>query len=246
MRRFFPAPADISPRIAATATAATTAIASIAMGLSLSTARPTAAQDNPAPAVHEPNAPAEAPKKRHSVKKPAEATPLVPAQPAQGAAEPPAAAATEAAGGVDPLVVQLEKAGVKTCLPTITTMGNNTLPGVAGYARAANWQTKTPNDRLASVILGQSYPDTSPLPKAFAMLFGSPAGKSKCDGYSVQVIPTKDKCKDLQTKILIRGKKIGELSGIPFLNDVAGAQVMLLPSAGDGCVVIGVRIDYAE
>lgn len=232
MRRFQPARiASSIPKVAAAM------LALVAAATSLSLGRPAAAQDNPAPAAP---APAETPKKRHNAKKPAEAPP----PPAAAEQTGPTAAGEVAAP--DPLVVQLDKAGVKTCLTTMTALGKKTLPGVAGYARAANWQTKTPNERLASVILGQSYPDGAPLPKAFSMLFGSPSGKTKCDGYSVQVIPTVEKCSALQTKILIRGKKIGDLSGIPFLNDVNGAQVLLLPSAGDGCVLVGVRIDYAE
>lgn len=216
MRRFLPARAANSKPMAAAAV-----FALLASAASLSATLPVYAQGKPAPAAQE---------KRH---KPT---------------EPPAPAAAAAAEEtpVDPLVEQLKKAGVRTCLPKMTELGKKTLPGVAGYARAANWQTRTPDDRLSSVILGQAYPETSPLPKAFAMLFGAPSGKTKCDGYSVHVIPTKDKCSVLQTKVLIRGKKIGELSGIPLLNDSTGSEVLLLPSAGDGCVLVGIRIDYAE
>ena len=158
----------------------------------------------------------------------------------EAAAAPPPVAAS------DPLVDQLSKAGVKGCLAGITDMGKLTLGGVASYGRAANWQTRTPDERLASIILGQSYPMEAPLPKAVAILLGAPAGPAKCDTYGVQVIPTKDKCLDLQTKITVRGKKLGELSGIPFLNDVNKSQIMLLTSAGDGCVLVALRISYSE
>jgi hypothetical protein len=214
------------------------------------------AEDQPPPAAAEAPAaeapaespkPAEPPKKRHRPKRPAaEAAPKKAPEEAPAAAKTPAETAPAAAAAEpDPIVLQLGQAGVKTCLPAIAEMGKKTLPGVAGYARAANWQNQSPNERLASVVLGQAYPEGAPLPKAIAVLLGAPAGK-KCDTYGVQVIPTKDKCTDLQTKILIRGKKVGELSGIPFLNDVNGSQVMLVPSAGDGCVLVALRINYAD
>lgn len=196
------------------------------------------AQENAPAAQEQPASGAEAAKKRRRARKPAEAAPAP--------KSPEAAAPPTAADAGDPLVEQLSKAGVKGCLAGMSAMAKQTLGGVVSYGRAANWQTSAPNQRLASLILGQSYPQGAPLPKGLSIMLGAPAGPAKCDTYGVQVIPTKDKCADLQTKITVRGKKLGDISGIPFLNDVNKSQIMLLPSAGDGCVLVALRIVYSE
>ena len=62
----------------------------------------------------------------------------------------------------------------------------------------------------------------------------------------VQVIPTCVSCKDVQVQILLQGKALSELAGIPLLQDQSNARVMLLPSAGNGCVIVGVNNFYVE
>lgn len=67
--------------------------------------------------------------------------------------------------------------------------------------------------------------------------------KAKCDGLALQVIPSPLPCARLRQTIVSRGKLIAELVGLPLLQDSDG-QIMLVPTAANTCVLIGLRIAY--
>ena len=75
-------------------------------------------------------------------------------------------------------------------------------------------------------------------------MFGAPDGRGKCDSVSVQVLPSPVNCPDLQTSILLKGKLLGNLAGLAFLQDV-NSQVVLVPTAGPGCVLVAIHTEYA-
>ena len=81
---------------------------------------------------------------------------------------------------------------------------------------------------------------------AVSSVFSAPNAAGKCHGAGVQVIPASVSCKDVQVQILLKGKALSELAGIPLLQDQSNARVMLLPSVGNGCVIVGVNNFYVE
>ena len=81
---------------------------------------------------------------------------------------------------------------------------------------------------------------------AVSSVFSAPNAAGKCDGAGVQVIPTSVSCKDVQVRFLLKGKALSELAGIPLPQDQSSARFMLLPSAGNGCVIVEVNNFHAE
>ena len=78
----------------------------------------------------------------------------------------------------------------------------------------------------------------------FAALFGAPNGSDGCDGASVQVLPSPIDCPTLQQDILKRGKLIGDLAGVPFIQDVS-SQVALVATSANTCVMVSIHSAFA-
>jgi hypothetical protein len=138
---------------------------------------------------------------------------------------------------------RLAAAGVKSCLSRIDELGKGVIGGVASYFPASNWNIEAPDKHLASVLLGQKY-NNPKLPSGFAALFGAPNGSDGCDGVAVQVLPSPIDCPTLQQDILKRGKLIGDLAGVPFIQDVT-SQVALVATSANTCVMVSIHSAFA-
>ncbi len=142
---------------------------------------------------------------------------------------------------------QLQKAGVKRCLPTVQAVGQATMAGSAQYAAVSTWNNKQPDNRFSISMIGQQYAiGQNSMPNGLSGVFSVPTAEGKCDAASVQVIPTTDSCATVQAQILTKGKPLGNLAGVPLLQNAANAQVMLLPAAGNGCVLVALSTIYTE
>ena len=170
-------------------------------------------------------------------------------QPVKKTAAPaPAAAAARAAPAAPDFQVaqQFQKAGVKTCLTVAAGLGAYTMQGVTEYASASTWNSKQPNNRLLVALIGQKYGNSPAAPYGISSVFSAPTSEGKCDGATVQVIPTASACAAVQGQILDKGKMLASLAGVPMLQNEANARVMLLPTAGNGCVIVGFNNTYAD
>ena len=142
------------------------------------------------------------------------------------------------------LTVLSPDAGVKACLTQIDELGSKTMEGVTAWAPASNWNQAAPDSHFASVFLGQKYGNQPKLPYGFSGLFAMPDSAGKCEGLSVQVLPSPASCPDLQASISQKGKLLGNLAGLPFLQDV-GSQVVLIPTVGPGCILVSIHFEYS-
>ena len=142
---------------------------------------------------------------------------------------------------------QLQKAGVKRCLPTVQAVGQATMTGSALYAAVSTWNNKQPDNRFSVSMIGQQFAaGQNSMPNGLSGVFSVPTAEGKCDAASVQIIPTTDSCAAVQAQILTKGKALGNLAGVPLLQNAANAQVMLLPAAGNGCVLVALSALYTE
>ena len=180
------------------------------------------------------------------------AAPKPPAKPAAAAAAPAAAPAKAAAA--DPakaepefqVLTQLRNAGVKTCLQTAQGLGAYTMNGVTEYAATSTWSPKQPDGHLVVSTIGQKFGNAAAAPMAISSVFSAPNAAGKCDGAGVQVIPSSVSCQQIQAQILQKGKALADLAGIPMMQDQNNGRVMLMPSAGNGCVIVGFNNLYSE
>ena len=184
-----------------------------------------------------------------STKEEAAAKPAAAAAPA--AAAPAAAAA--AAGAAPPAgsaaeiqtMDQLSKAGVKSCLQIAKAVGQATRFGTE-YAAASTWHSKQPDHRFSVSMIGQKLAPNSGATNGISGVFSAPTTDGKCDAAALQIIPTQDACSKIQAQVMEKGKLLGDLAGIPILQNAANAQVMLIPAAANGCVVVALSTAYTE
>lgn len=167
------------------------------------------------------------------------------AAPAARPAATPAAAAPATPQTEIQTMDQLAKAGVKSCLQIAKAVGQATMFGTE-YAAASTWHSKQPDSRFSVSMIGQRLQPESGATNGISGVFSAPTSNGKCDAAAVQIIPTQDPCSKIQAQVMEKGKLLGDLAGIPILQNAANAQVMLIPAAANGCVVVALSTAYTE
>jgi len=177
------------------------------------------------------------------VKKPKKAkpTPDPAATPAAAAAAAPAQSAQDFQ-----VVTQLEQAGVKRCLPAVNDLARFEMSGVTEYASSATWHKGEPDNRLFTSVIGQKFGQNASTPVGLSGVVSAPGAVGKCDAVGFQILPTAASCATIQAQILSKGQLIGNLVGVPVLRDAQNLRLMLLPAAGNGCVIVALNNYYAD
>jgi hypothetical protein len=80
-------------------------------------------------------------------------------------------------------------------------------------------------------------------PRAASVILASPSANG-CDATSIQVFPSARPCVDVEKDILKSSAIVGKLAGLPLYRSSAGEHRILMPTAGNGCVIIGVSVQY--
>jgi len=210
--------------------------------------QPMTAQNAPRPAAAPPPSaeqPAAAPVSANATQPAAAPPPQVAAQPAspQNSSAQPAAAPNGSTFQVDQ---QLQAAGVKTCLPSADGIARFEMAGVTEYAAASTWNKIAPDQRLVSAVIGQRFGQSVAAPVGVSGVVSAPNANGKCDSVAIQVIPTANACASVQTEVLAKGELLGTLAGVPMFRDKQNMHVMLLPTSGNGCVIVALNNFYAE
>ncbi len=211
-------------------------------------AAPPAAKPETKPAPKHPPKPAPKPQ----VAAPAKTTPQPPPAPAAGApaATPAAAPAPPAppqpppstAAEPQPLV-HASQAGVKSCLDGIARAANGTID--TQHAAMSQWFTGAADSHLFESIVSLAYPNKI-APHAAAVLLAAPTQGQSCDTSTVQIFPTARPCNAVLADLLKTGKVIADLAGMPVSQTPTGARQILMPTAGNGCVMIVVNLTFGK
>jgi hypothetical protein len=142
---------------------------------------------------------------------------------------------------------QLQKAGVKRCLQLAQAVGQATMVGTSEYAAASTWHSTQPDNRFSVSMIGQKFgANQGAMTNGVSGVFSTPTADGKCDAAAVQIIPTAEPCAKTQAQILEKGKSLGNLAGVPILQNAANAQVMLLPGANNTCVLVALSTVYTQ
>ena len=144
------------------------------------------------------------------------------------------------------VVSQLQAAGVKRCLDMAGGLGRYEMAGVSEYASASTWNKTDPDHRLISAVIGQRYGQGANSTAGVAAVISAPGSEGKCDGVGLQIIPTTATCSAVQAQVLAKGEMLGNLVGVPMMRNAQNQRVMLLPTAGEGCVVVGINNAYVD
>lgn len=160
-------------------------------------------------------------------------------QTAAAAALPPPAAAP-----APDIAAKLKASGAGLCAAAINRSAASTMHGVTAFDVASHWTTAAPDRRAVSVLIGQKFNETSGVPFGATGIFAAPNGAGSCDSVSVQIVPSPLSCARIQEAMSARGRKIGDLAGLPLMED-AGGQTLLVPTAANTCVLLGMASSYA-
>jgi hypothetical protein len=214
-------------------------------------AAPPAAKPETKPAPKHPRKPAPKPQ----AAAPANPAPQPPPAPAAGA--PAAPAATPAATPVEPApprpppstaaepqpLVHASQAGVRSCLDGIARAANGTID--TQHAAMSQWFTGAADSHLFESIISLAYPNKV-APRAAAILLAAPTQGQSCDTSTVQIFPTARPCNAVLADLLKDGKVIADLAGMPVSQTPNGARQLLMPTAGNGCVMIVVNLMFGK
>lgn len=165
--------------------------------------------------------------------KPTDKTPEKPVQGVQNSA-PPANFAEK-----------LNQNGVVTCNNQINSLVSETMSGVSQFNTASQWSKNGADKRIVSVSVGQKYRDGNAVPFATTSVVASPNPQGTCDAFMFQIVPSPLSCAKLRDNMTANGRLIGDLAGIPMMEDARG-QTMLIPTASESCVLVGIKTVYAK
>ena len=101
-----------------------------------------------------------------------------------------------------------------------------------------------PDRRAVSVLIGQRFDEGGGVPFGATGIFAAPNGVGSCDGLVVQVVPRPLPCAKIRSSLSLHGRLIGDLAGLPLMED-AGGQTLLVPTAANTCVLLGMKSSYA-
>ncbi len=191
------------------------------------------------------------PERKPAPKSPAAAPATTTAQPQPAGAAPPAATAAPAppkpppstAAEPQPLV-HASQAGVKACLDGIGRAALATID--TDHAAISQWSTGAADAHVFESIISLAYPNRI-APRAAAVLLAAPTQSQSCDTSTVQVFPTARPCNAVLADLLKNGKIVADLAGVPISqNSTTGARQILMPTAGNGCVMVVVTLTFGK
>ena len=140
-------------------------------------------------------------------------------------------------------MVHAARAGVKSCLDGIARAANGTID--TEHTAMSQWFTGAADSHMFQSIVSLAYPNRI-APRAAAILLAAPTPAQNCDTSTVQVFPTARPCNVVEADLLKDGKVIADLAGLPVTQSPNGARQILLPTAGNGCVMIVVTLMFGK
>ena len=158
--------------------------------------------------------------------------------PAEPTPKPPPSAAAEPQP-----VIHATNAGVKACLDGLVRASNATIN--TQHTAMSQWFTGAPDSHMFQSIVSLAYP-TRVVPHAAAILTAAPTASNGCDTSAVEVFPTARPCNEVLADLLKNGKVVADLAGLLVTQNAAGGRQLLMPSAGNGCVLVAVGLTFGK
>jgi hypothetical protein len=142
-----------------------------------------------------------------------------------------------------PALLHARQAGISACTDTLSRVLPQT--NDAPHEAVSFWSPEQADDHLFGSIAGLRYAQPA-APRGAAIVLAAKTNATKCDGAGVQIVPSARACGAIQAALLTGGRAIANLSGLPLIQNERGIRFLLLPSAGNGCVIISVNVLYAR
>ncbi len=137
-------------------------------------------------------------------------------------------------------VLHAKNAGLGPCASAVARGSAAAID--APHSAFSNWNPGAPDLHAFQSIVIETY--QSPVaPRAASVILASPSANG-CDATTIQIFPSARPCGDVEKDILKSSVVIGKLAGLPLYRTNANEHRLLMPTAGNGCVVIGVGVQY--
>ena len=107
------------------------------------------------------------------------------------------------------------RAGAKITTCMDTSMKQSAAVVDAPHKAVSSWVTAAPDQNLFVSIVGLSYKDQV-APNGAAVRLAAPMAPGKCEGGTVQVLPTARSCTVVEAPLLKGGRTIAVASGLPI------------------------------
>lgn len=140
-------------------------------------------------------------------------------------------------------VAHARNAAVRTCLPALQELSLMVIDG--GHVAFSTWNNAAANDRLFQSVAGLKY-DNKNAPVGLSILLAAPVRGEKCDGATVQIQPSALPCDRIAKNLTDAQLAATDLNGIRMVEATKSTRVVLLPTRGNGCAVVGVGVHYAR
>lgn len=137
-------------------------------------------------------------------------------------------------------VLHAKNAGLGPCMSAVER--GSAVAIDAPHSAFSNWNSGAPNLHAFETIVIETY-QSAVAPRATSVILASPSANG-CDATAVQIFPSARPCIDVEKDILKSSTFIGKLAGLPLYRTSANEHRVLMPTAGNGCVIIGVSIQY--
>jgi hypothetical protein len=138
-------------------------------------------------------------------------------------------------------VLHARGAGVKACADSVAATSRRTID--TQHTAVSTWYPGNADAHLFQSIIGLAYP-TNIVPRGVAVLLSAPRPDG-CESATVQVYPTARSCSAVQADLSKTAKGSADLSGTPIFESDTGSRNLLIPTAGNGCVLVTVGMTFA-
>jgi hypothetical protein len=132
--------------------------------------------------------------------------------------------------------------GVTACFDTLARATSQAVDGE--HHAFSFWDSKQPNESTFRSIVSLRYPHAA-APRGAAIIINSPVAGA-CDATTLQVMPTQRSCGAIQGDLMKTGKAVANLAGLALIQVPQDLSYMLLPTAGDGCTIVAIRVIRAQ
>lgn len=136
-------------------------------------------------------------------------------------------------------VIHAKNAGFGPCLTAVERGAAVSID--TPHIAFSSWNPGAPNLHVFESIVALVH-NNQMAPRSASIILATPAS-SGCDSIAVQVYPTARPCPDIERDMLQTSRALGSLAGLSLL-EKAETRQMLMPTAGNGCVIVATTVHY--
>jgi hypothetical protein len=158
----------------------------------------------------------------------------------------PADAPVQAAAApalVYPALQHATQAGASECLGALGQALQHSVD--APHDAHSLWSVEAPALHNFVSIAGLRYTNVV-APHGVVVTSAGPNAAAGCDTMSVQILPSSRSCAAIQSGLGGGVKALGQLGDMPLIELADGTRIVLLPTAGNGCALVGVNVAFPK